>query len=64
MNELSLITAALGAQQTVTQSKIAMAVLKNALQADQAIAEILMESIRAGETVINSSGPGSIDLYV
>ncbi|MBA4372127.1 MAG: hypothetical protein C0402_04630 [Thermodesulfovibrio sp.] len=64
MNEISMITAALSAQQSATQTKIAMAVLKNALQADQAIAQILMESIKAGETVINSSGSGSIDLYV
>jgi len=64
MNEISMITSALNAQQSVTQSKIAMVVLKNALQADQAIAQILMESIKAGQTINNSSGTGSIDLYV
>lgn len=64
MNEISMITAALNAQQSLAQSKIAMVVLKNTLQTDQAIAQILMESIRAGQTVNNSSGTGSIDLYV
>ena len=63
MNEISLMTAAVTTQQSANQTKIAMAVLKNSLQTDQAIAQILMESIMAGQTVNNSSGSG-IDLYV
>ncbi|MGC2062715.1 MAG: hypothetical protein WA610_07035 [Thermodesulfovibrionales bacterium] len=59
-----MITSAISAQQSLTQTQLAMTILKNANEADQAIAQMLMESIKAGQTVINQSGSGGIDLYV
>lgn len=64
MDEIRMITSAISAQQSLTQTQLAMTILKNANEADQAIAQMLMESIKAGQTVINQSGSGGIDLYV
>ena len=64
MNETTMITAALNTQQSLLQGQIGMAVLKSAEKSDQAFAEMLRESVRAGQTIVNQAGPGSIDLYV
>jgi hypothetical protein len=64
MDEIGMISSALSARQTVTQTEIATVVLRNAMQADQAIAQMLMDSVKAGQTVINASGSNSIDLNV
>ena len=63
MNEMSLITSALSMQQAVYGSELGVAMLKNAQQADQAVAQMLMDLVKSGQVLNNSSG-GSIDLYV
>ena len=64
MNEISMMTSALDSQQSLLQGQLGLAVLKSMQQADQAFAEMLMESVKAGQTVINRAGSGSVDLYV
>jgi hypothetical protein len=64
MNEITLITSALDAKQSLTNSQVGMAILDNRQKADQALAQMLMESVKVGQTIINKSGPGGLDLYV
>jgi hypothetical protein len=64
MNEITMITSALDTKQSLIHSQVGMAILDNRQKADQALAQILMESVKAGQTVINNSGPGGLDLYV
>lgn len=64
MNEITMITSALEASQSLYDTQMGMAILKNAQKNEQALAQMIMETIRAGQTVINQSGSGTIDLYV
>jgi hypothetical protein len=64
MNEITMIASALDAKQSLYHSQVGMAILDNRQKADQALAQMLMESVKGGQTVINKSGPGSLDLYV
>lgn len=61
---MTMITSALAVQQSLSRTNLSVAVMKNALQADQAIAQMLMESIKSGETVTNPTGAGLVNLYV
>lgn len=64
MNEITIITSALAAKQSLVNYQIGAALLKNAHKNEQALAQMIMETIRAGQTVINQSGSGTLDLYV
>lgn len=64
MDEISMMTSALAVKQALSNTQLSMAILKNAQKNDQAMAQMLMENIKAGQTVINRSASGTIDLYV
>jgi hypothetical protein len=62
MTEISLISSALQSKQTMLQNEIAMVVIKQAAQADKALADILAKNVQAAQNL--AAGEGGIDIYV
>ncbi|MBA4392888.1 MAG: hypothetical protein C0407_04980 [Desulfobacca sp.] len=59
-----MIISALDAKQSPYKTQMDMAMQNNRQQADQHLAQLLRESVKAGRTVINKSGSGGPDLNV
>ena len=63
MNEIAFITSAISAQQGISRSQLGMEIMKSKAQSEQALAQMLMESIRAGQVLVNQAASGRIDLF-
>lgn len=64
MNDISAISSAiLAMQQSQTQESISVSMIKMSAQAEQAMADMLMQNARQIEAMSHSANGGIIDLF-
>ena len=64
MTEISSITAVLQARQEVAQSERSVMMIKQAAQAEQALADMLAENAKQAQAAQERSAQGGVSIYV